>query len=101
MGYKFHRTDGNHTEIIQAYEALFCSVLELHRVGEGCPDLLVGIQASANDLVEVKSEAGHLGRSQLTFQRNWRGAKVIVVRSVADVLHHVKNVRERLSRRQG
>ena len=87
------RPDANHAEVKGWYEELYCSVVDLHGVGFGCPDLLVGL-AGHTDLVEVKTEAGQLKPSQKRFQSVWRGAKVVVVRTHADVINHVQNVRE-------
>lgn len=91
------RADSNQSEIKGWYEELFCSVLDLHSIGFGCPDLLVGL-AGVTELVEVKTEEGQLRPSQLRFQHDWRGKKVVVVRTHSDVINHVQNVRERVSR---
>ena len=91
------RPDANHSEVRGWYEELYCSVVDLHSVGGGCPDLLIGL-AGRSELVEVKTEHGHLEPSQVTFCRDWRGSKVVVVRTHADVINHVTNVRERVSR---
>jgi hypothetical protein len=69
-------------------------VIDLHGVGFGCPDLAVGFQR-ITELVEVKSEAGQLEASQVTFNKTWRGNKVVIVRTRADVINHVKNIMER------
>lgn len=89
--------DSNHIEIVEAYEELFCSVVDTHGQGGGFPDLVCGI-AGVTCLVEIKTEAGQLEASQIRFQRDWRGSKVTVVRTRADVINHVQNVRERVSR---
>lgn len=91
--------DTNQDQVIAWYEQLFCSVADTHGVGFGFPDLVVGI-AGCNELVEVKTEAGHAEASQLRFERDWRGAKITTVRTQADVINHVQNVRERISRGQ-
>jgi hypothetical protein len=91
------RTDANHTDVIGWYEQLFCSVVDLSGVGGGCPDLLIGC-AGRSELSEVKTEVGHLEPSQIRFQRYWRGGKIVVVRTQADVINHVQNIRERVSR---
>lgn len=91
------RADKNHSEVRGWYEELFCSVVDLHGVGGGCPDLLVGF-AGRSELVEVKTEHGQLEPSQVTFGKTWRGSKITVVRTHADVINHVQNVRERISR---
>lgn len=89
--------DGNHAEVIGWYEELFCSVLDLHKVGGGCPDLLVGC-AGRDELVETKPEGGQLRPNQVTFNKTWRGRKVTLVRTQADVIAHVQELRERVSR---
>jgi hypothetical protein len=91
------KADSNHSEVTGWYEELFCSVLDLHKLGGGAPDLLVGC-AGRSELVEVKPEAGQLRANQVTFNRTWRGNKVVLVRTQADVINHVKNIRERVSR---
>lgn len=93
------RPDANHNSIRDWYEALYCSVVDLHSVGFGCPDLLVGV-SGRSELVEVKTECGNLEPSQVRFIRDWRGSKVTVVRTQADVINHVQNVREKVSRGQ-
>lgn len=86
--------DANHSEVIGWYEELYCSVVDLHKCGGGVPDLLVGC-AGRSELVEVKTEEGQLRPNQITFNRDWRGNKVVVVRTRADVINHVQNIRER------
>lgn len=91
------RADSNHSEVVGWYEELFCSVVDLHEVGFGCPDLMIGL-AGRTELVEVKTKVGQLEPSQIRFARDWRGSKVTVVRTQGDVINHVQNVRERISR---
>jgi hypothetical protein len=91
------RTDANHAQVRGWYEELYCSVVDTHRMGGGFPDLVVGI-ATTTELVEVKTEDGQQLPSQITFQKTWRGSKVVVVRTQADVINHVTNIRERVSR---
>ena len=47
------RTDANQAEIVRALRDEGCSVTLLHRVGEGCPDLLIGVNQKWG-LIEVK-----------------------------------------------
>jgi hypothetical protein len=93
------RTDANHSTLRQCYEDYFCFVVDLHAVGRGVPDFLVGI-AGVSDLVEVKTEEGQLNKKQILFQKRWTGSKVVIVRTVADVINHVYNIRERISRKR-
>jgi hypothetical protein len=89
-------TDRNHAEIVNAFRGLGCSVETLHRVGGGCPDLLVGI-VGINLLVEVKAfpehtEKGQLHEEQLVWHAAWRG-QVCVVRSLEEVGRLVEGAR--------
>jgi hypothetical protein len=81
------RQDANHTEVIEAYEALGCSVLDLSRVAEltqpGCPDLLVAWNGQTW-LSETKTEVGALNPAQAHFIEEWKG-DIVIVRSVEDV----------------
>ena len=94
---RFSHKDAIHDEVVKWYQALFCSVLDLHTLGFGTPDLLVG-SAGRCELVEVKSDQGRMRGSQQRFARDWRGGKITVVRSQADVLNHILNMREKQCR---
>jgi VRR-NUC domain-containing protein len=81
------RTDANHSEIVKAAEQAFCSVLQLHQVGGGCPDLILGLKSRhgpINLLVEVKTEDGSLTPDQIRFHREWRGQRA-VIRSINEL----------------
>lgn len=47
------RVDGNHREVVDEFRRLGCSVLDMSRLGEGAPDLLIGY-GGISLLVEVK-----------------------------------------------
>ena len=55
------KADANQLEIIEAFLKCGCKVIDLSKVGGGCPDLLVG-HRYGNDLVEVKAEKGRQTR---------------------------------------
>jgi len=78
------KIDANQTEIVEAFRRLGCSVLDLSRVGQGCPDLLI-CGPVGTMLVEVKTAKGRATRDQVTFWRQWKG-QIAVVRSVDDVM---------------
>ena len=78
------RSDANQAEIMDALRAVGAEVESLHRVGRGCPDLLVGIFGK-NYLMEIKSPRGRLLVTQRIWHRRWPG-QVCVVRSVEDAL---------------
>jgi Holliday junction resolvase len=76
------RTDRNQQDIVDALRKAGCSVLSLANVGQGCPDLLVGL-AGKNHLLEVKDGDKPPCRQKLTpaqvrFHRDWQGQKAVV-----------------------
>jgi hypothetical protein len=88
------RPDANHGDVVSSYEQLFCSVVDLHAVGFGCPDLMIGC-SGLTELAEVKTEEGDLLPSQITFQKSWRGSKVVIIRTQEDVIAHVTRMRQK------
>lgn len=87
------RVDANQPEIVQALERVGCQVLHLHRVGGGCPDLLVKTRGGRLLLLEIKdgskrpSERG-LNMLQKRFHEDWKPC-CRVVESVEDALREV------------
>lgn len=74
--------DANQREIVAALRAAGASVMPLHAVGEGCPDLAVGI-AGKNYFLELKDgskppSAQKLTPQQEEWHRDWRGHRVVV-----------------------
>lgn len=83
------RVDDNHGQIAEALRAAGCTVLHLHQVGGGCPDVLAGIDGR-NLLIEIKDGSKPPSRRQLTadesaFHATWRG-QIAVVSTVAEAL---------------
>lgn len=80
------RRDTNHAQIARALEDVGYSVLDLSRVGEGCPDILVGgIDRKTGQpmswLMEIKTATGKLRPGQEAFRAGWRGP-IAIVRTV-------------------
>ena len=71
------RVDLNQRAIVKQLRAIGCSVLHLHAVGDGCPDICVGYRGR-NYLLEIKNGAGKLTDKQVEFFKEWRGAAYIV-----------------------
>lgn len=92
MGFA-RRVDANHAELKAAFERMGCSVLDLFRVGDGCPDLAVALHGHT-EFVEVKSGDGKLLPEQRRFRREWKGV-VHEARSVDDVVAIVTRMRQR------
>lgn len=82
MGKIASRTDANQNLIVRSLRQNGATVTLLHTVGQGCPDLLVGINGR-NILLEIKTATGKLTPQQLDWHRDWRG-QIFVVRSVQD-----------------
>lgn len=85
------RVDGNHKSIVEALRRVGCRVLDLSRVGDGCPDLLVSLPQRGRVpelmLMEVKTSRGKMNAAQRIFEAD--GWPVFVVRSVDDALRLV------------
>ena len=86
------KVDANQPEIVEAFRQLGCSVLHLHMVGSGCPDLLIGCNGF-NVLVEVKTATGKLTDDQKDFVYAWRGDAVNIVRTRDDAIELVNHYR--------
>lgn len=101
MGYA-KQVDANQTAVVAAFRAAGATVLHLHTVGQGCPDLLVGV-AGADCLVEVKDgrkppSERQLNGDQLKFRASWRGRRVEVVYSTEDAYGLVVALRKEAGR---
>ena len=81
------RTDKNQQKIIDALRDAHCSVLPLHRLGQGAPDLAVGRMGNTYFL-EIKSDKGKLTKAEKEFIDLWRGHYAIV-RNVGEALKAV------------
>ena len=91
------KRDANHQEVADAFRALGCSVFETDRIGEGFPDLLVGLLGQTFP-IEVKNPATHYGRGglnkkQSAFAAAWRGSPITVITSEIEAEAFVQNVR--------
>jgi len=92
------RKDGNHNTIKAAFESMGCSTADLYNAGlPGFPDFVLGV-SGANVLVEVKNPETSYGRAglnenQTAFEREWRGGKVYVVRTLDDAVGLVNRMR--------
>lgn len=91
------RRDDNHNAVADTFRALGCSVFETDRVGEGFPDLVVGMQGDSL-LIEVKNPETHYGRgglnkTQSAFAAAWRGSPVTVITSPDEAAAFVLNRR--------
>lgn len=76
------RVDGNHAAIMLALRAIGASVADTSAVGQGFPDLVVGLRGR-NWLIELKDGSLSPSRRALTpaqveFKATWRGQWAVV-----------------------
>lgn len=81
--------DANQPEIVKALRKLGCTVLMLHQLGKGCPDILIGFRGK-NLLAEIKDSSKVPSKRRLTtdekeFHDMWRG-QVAVIESIEDAI---------------
>lgn len=81
------RTDANQSEIVAALRGAGASVQDLHEVGRGCPDLLVGYRGQTY-LLEVKGPGGRLNSREALWHLEWRG-QARIVRDADDALEAI------------
>lgn len=82
------KADANQAEVVEALRRAGASVQSLHRVGQGCPDLMVAYNGRVF-LMEVKSPGGRLTKPEQDWHREWRSCVYIVhdAQEAVDVLH--------------
>jgi Holliday junction resolvase len=78
------RVDQNQSSIVQALREAGATVQLLHKVGQGCPDIVAGYM-KRNYMLEVKLPDTDLNELQVKWHRNWFG-QVAVVRSAEEAL---------------
>lgn len=76
------RVDANHSAIVDALRRLGCSVLDLSRVGRGCPDILCGYGGISLP-AEIKTAKGKFNDRQNEFLSQWTGG-CYLLRTVED-----------------
>lgn len=83
------RTDLNHRAVVAALRKIGCHVLDLSKVGHGCPDLLVRIGYKLRFL-ELKNPDGRnrVEPAQRKFHDDWRGF-VSVVHSAEEAVREM------------
>lgn len=82
------RIDNNQKDIVDRLRAAGFSVVCLHTVGNGCPDIAVGIDGKTY-LIEIKSDAGKLTGKQEAFFQGWRGC-AFVARSFEQIIETIE-----------
>jgi hypothetical protein len=79
------KVDANQGAIVAALRAAGCSVTSLAGVGNGCPDLLVGV-GGKTAILECKVPGEKLNALQRDWHAAWRGGTLAVVFDVESAL---------------
>lgn len=79
---RYPNLDSTQPDIVKALRQAGASVTSLASVGDGCPDILVGIR-NVTTVMEIKDGAKPPSKRKLTepevdWHRDWRGSKHIV-----------------------
>lgn len=93
MARRAAKIDRNQNEIVDAFRKFGCSVLLLHTVGRGCPDICVG-KNKKTVLVEIKDgnkpkSGRELTKDEQKFHDEWLGS-LFIVENLGDVIALVK-----------
>jgi hypothetical protein len=91
------KVDSNHADIVKALRTCGASVQSLATVGDGCPDLAVGVRGITH-FVEIKDgnkapSAQALRESQVAWHSRWNGSPVVVLKSVEMAVNWINNLR--------
>lgn len=93
-GYAPSRVDENQKSIVKTFRNIGASVLLLHMVGKGCPDILVGYRGK-NYLCELKSgEKSKLTPKEFEFFNDWDG-QMCIIRSPENAIEFIEMVNDR------
>lgn len=87
-----YRVDKNQREIVEGLRKDGYSVQHLHKVGEGCPDIIVGHSENGvkyNFLMEIKEGDGKLTPQQVIWHSCWRG-QAVIVRNLEEAINAIK-----------
>ena len=76
------KVDDNQKETVSAFRKFGCSVLHLHSIGQGCPDLMVAV-GGRTFAVEIKDGTQPPSKQRLTpaeqsWKDSWRGQYVVL-----------------------
>jgi hypothetical protein len=89
------KVDANQPEIVRALREAGASILHLHQLGQGAPDLLIGFRGH-NILMEIKDPTQKPSQRKLTedeieFHNSWAGF-VKVVETAHEALRLIENL---------
>ncbi len=91
------KADANQPAIVKAIRKMGASVQHLHTVGQGCPDIMIGLNGY-NYLAELKDgdkppSARKLTSDERDWHRQWRG-QVVTIENEQQAVDFVRSIRE-------
>lgn len=86
------KRDAIHGQVVDVFRKMGLSVYDAAHAGNGFPDLVVGALGSTY-LVELKTGKARLRANQEAFAASWRGAPVVVLRSVTEAIEWAVSIR--------
>ena len=94
------KVDANQTAIVEALRKAGATVQSLAAIGDGCPDLLVGINGWTL-LMEVKDgekvpSARKLTSDQVIWHSRWMGGTLCIVESVDSALRFLNVAKQNI-----
>ena len=88
------KVDEAQRELVPVYEQFGASWQSTASVGHDCPDGFVGF-LGLTDPIEFKTGKAKVTAGQLEWHISWRGSPVRVIRTRADVVEHLDDMRRR------
>jgi Holliday junction resolvase len=76
--------DKNQKKIVDNLREMGFTVIDLHEVGHGCPDIAVGYRG-ITFFFEIKGRKGRMTPDQIKFKETWKG-HYAVIRSTSDAV---------------
>jgi hypothetical protein len=97
LSYAARRIDENQGIIVETLRKAGATVILLHAVGKGVPDLLIGYRG-VTALIEVKNPVlkGKLNTLQRAWVDEWRGSLVHVVHTPDEAIAALAQIAERI-----
>jgi hypothetical protein len=86
------RVDANQVAVVAALREYGATVLDMHTLGKGAPDIVVGY-AGRNYLCEIKAPGGKLTPSERDWHNAWRGT-VWVIYTVDQAIDLIREAME-------
>jgi len=88
------KRDAIHGAVVEAFRKCGLSVYDAAHAGRDFPDLVVGWNGVTH-LVEIKTGKAPMPPGQVAFSAAWRGAPVVVLRSVTEAVDWATAIRTR------